>query len=46
MPVGQTLGPETSAAFSGALIGFNNKSTNQDTCKGATISLLYTANPG
>ncbi len=45
MPVGQTLAPGGSTAFEGATIGFSNKSTNQDACKGATIELLYTANP-
>ncbi len=45
MPVGRTLDPGGSTTFAGASIGFNNKSTNQDTCKGATIQLLYTANP-
>ena len=37
--------PGGSTAFAGASIGFNDKSTNQDACKGATIPLLYTANP-
>jgi len=37
--------PGGSTAFAGASIGFNDKSTNQDACKGATIQLLYTANP-
>jgi len=45
MPVGRTLDPGGSTAFAGASIGFNDKSTNQDACKGATIQLLYTANP-
>lgn len=45
MPVGVTLAPGGSTVFGGASIGFSNKSTNQDTCKGATIHLLYTANP-
>ena len=45
MRVGRTLGPGGSTAFAGASIGFNNKLTNQDGCKGATIHLLYTANP-
>ncbi len=45
MPVGRTLAPGGSTAFAGASIGFSNKSTNQDTCKGATVQLLYTANP-
>jgi hypothetical protein len=29
-------------AFTGATIRFNNKATNQDACKGATVSLAYT----
>jgi hypothetical protein len=45
MPVGQTLGPGGSTPFAGASIGFSNKVVNQDTCKGATVVLLYTANP-
>ncbi|MGS0688009.1 hypothetical protein ACVBEQ_23105 [Nakamurella sp. GG22] len=45
MPVGRTLAPGGSITFAGASIGFSNKSTNQDTCKGATVHLLYTANP-
>ncbi len=46
MRVGRTLGPGGSTAFAGASIGFNDKVTNQDGCKGATVHLLYTANPG
>lgn len=45
MQLGRTLGPGGSTPFAGASIGFSNKSTNQDVCKGATIQLLYTANP-
>jgi hypothetical protein len=45
MRVGQILGPGGFTTFTGAAIGFSNKSTNQDACKGATIQLLYTANP-
>lgn len=45
MPVNQFLNPGESIMFDGAHIGFSNKSTNQDSCKGATIQLLYTANP-
>ena len=42
MPVGETLGPDGDATdFEGAAIGFNNKSTNQDACQGATIRLRY-----
>ena len=46
MRVGRTLEPGGTTGFAGASIGFNNKLTNQDGCKGATIRLLYTANPG
>jgi hypothetical protein len=28
-------------AWTGATIKFNNKATNQDACKGATVSLAY-----
>lgn len=31
-------------AWTGATIVFNNKATNQDACKGATVNLSYTAN--
>jgi LPXTG-motif cell wall-anchored protein len=42
MPVGKLLAPNGgSTAFRGAAIGFNNKSTNQDACQGATIQLRY-----
>ena len=42
MPVGETLGPDGDGTdFAGAAIGFNNKSTNQDACQGATIRLRY-----
>lgn len=46
MPVGRTLEPGGSAPFTGASIGFSNKSSNQDVCKGATVHLRYVANPG
>lgn len=46
MSVARTLAPDESTTFSGAAIGFANKPTNQDACKGAVIHLLYTANPG
>lgn len=46
MPVNRTLSPGGSSPFAGASIGFNNKSGNQDTCKGATVHLRYIANPG
>jgi hypothetical protein len=32
-----------STTFSGASLGFNNKSVNQDACQRATVQLLYTA---
>lgn len=37
VPVGTAVG-----AWTGATIKFNNKSTNQDGCKGATVNLAYT----
>lgn len=43
MPVGQALAGGASTTFSGASIGFLDKSTNQDACQGATFTLLYTA---
>jgi LPXTG-motif cell wall-anchored protein len=45
MLVERTLGPGGSSPFTGASIGFRNKSTNQDACQRAVIHLLYTANP-
>ena len=30
-------------SWSGATIAFNNKATNQDACKGATVNLAYTS---
>lgn len=41
MPVGEPLAPHESLAFSGATIGFSNKTVNQDACKSATIRLRY-----
>lgn len=42
MPVGRALAPDGgSTDFEGAAIGFNNKSTNQDACQGATVELRY-----
>jgi hypothetical protein len=46
MPVGRTLGPGGATDFAGASIKFNNKTINQNGCKGAIVHLLYTANPG
>jgi LPXTG-motif cell wall-anchored protein len=42
MPVNRTLSPGGSTTFTGASIGFSDKSTNQDACKRATIHLRYT----
>jgi len=36
IPVGSPVG-----AFTGATIKFNNKTVNQDACKGATVNLAY-----
>lgn len=41
MPVRRVLSPEEKAVFTGAKIGFNNKSVNQDACKLATVDLRY-----
>lgn len=41
MAVGRALDPGGATGFAGASIGFNDKSVNQDACKGATISLQY-----
>ncbi|WP_143230026.1 hypothetical protein [Actinophytocola xanthii] len=43
MPVGKTLKAGETAEFSGAALGFTDKSTNQDACKGARVDLRYTA---
>jgi LPXTG-motif cell wall-anchored protein len=45
MPVNRTLGPGGSTTFTGASIGFSDKSTNQDTCQRATIRLHYSTVP-
>jgi hypothetical protein len=46
MRVGKMLAPSGgSATFGGARIGFTNKLTNQDACKGASVTLLYTVDP-
>ena len=44
MTVGQDLAAGASASFSGATLGFNDKATNQDGCKGATVNLAYSSN--
>jgi hypothetical protein len=44
MPVGEQLAADGgSAVFSGATIGFLDKQSNQDSCKGARIGLHYTS---
>lgn len=41
MPVNETVLPAGSVEFGGATIGFNDRQTNQDACKGATVHLAY-----
>ena len=41
MPVGVDVPAGGSTPFSGANLSFNNKATNQDGCKGATVTLSY-----
>lgn len=41
MPLGLMLHPGARAVFSGASIGFKNKSINQDACKSAVVNLRY-----
>ncbi|WP_436498600.1 hypothetical protein [Actinokineospora sp. HUAS TT18] len=41
MPVGRTVHSGEHAPFSGAVIGFNNTSANQDACKHARVDLRY-----
>jgi hypothetical protein len=41
MPVNQSVPPQGSVKFTGATIGFNDRSSNQDACKGATVRLTY-----
>ncbi len=41
MPVNQSVAPTGSVEISGAMIGFNDRATNQDACKGATVHLSY-----
>jgi hypothetical protein len=43
MTVGSDLAPGASANFSGATLAFNDKATNQDQCKGAIVTITYTA---
>ncbi|OLR91965.1 hypothetical protein [Actinokineospora bangkokensis] len=42
MPVDRELAPGGSVEFSGALIGFADKDTDQDGCQGARVVLRYT----
>ena len=44
MPVTTDVAPGASAPFTGATLAFNNKATNQDGCKGATVNLSYASN--
>jgi hypothetical protein len=41
MPVNKTVPSHGSTQFTGATIGFYNRVTNQDACKGATVHLKY-----
>jgi hypothetical protein len=41
MSVNSVMPPRGSVHFTGATIGFNNRATNQDACKGATVRLIY-----
>ena len=44
MTVGSDLAPGASANFSGATLAFNDKlNASQDQCKGATVTITYTA---
>jgi hypothetical protein len=43
MTVGQDVAAGGTATFSGATLKFNNKASNQDGCKGATVNLSYAA---
>ena len=43
MTVGSDLAAGTTATFSGATLKFNNKTMNQDDCKGATVNMAYAA---
>ncbi len=43
MAVGSDVAAGATVPFSGATLKFNNKATNQDGCKGATVNLTYTA---
>lgn len=41
MPIRKTLGVGGSTTFAGASIQFNDKSVNQDACKGSSLTLNY-----
>jgi hypothetical protein len=41
MTVGSDIAAGATAPFTGATLGFNDKVTNQDACKGATVNLSY-----
>jgi len=43
MTVGRDVAASTAVIFTGATLKFNNKATNQDGCKGATVNLAYAA---
>jgi hypothetical protein len=43
MAIGKDVAAGASTSFSGATIQFNNKASNQDGCKGATVNLAYAA---
>ncbi len=43
MAVGSDLATSATASFTGASLKFNNKTTNQDGCKGATVNMAYAA---
>ncbi|TDW86948.1 hypothetical protein EV137_5017 [Kribbella pratensis] len=44
MSVTTDVAPGGTANFNGATLKFNNKATNQDGCKGATVNLSYASN--
>jgi hypothetical protein len=44
IPVGVDVAAGATQTFSGATLKFNNKVTNQDGCKGATVHLAYASN--
>ncbi|GAA1158781.1 hypothetical protein GCM10009630_66170 [Kribbella jejuensis] len=44
MSVASDVAAGATANFTGATIKFNNKASNQDGCKGATVNLAYASN--